>query len=188
MIVWLVWLRHVTSHGESHSESPLNKPTLDFSAHTNPISALFTGKVPKPQIRLGIATTVKMPVRDAPLHELYGNIDSSGPFDEYIDYPTLSRNPPGRRGSGQTGATGMIFKTQELTMMCNRATRLSAPSKSLPRRRSRTDLSPNGFVSGPVTPSGTIPIPHEEGRVRESDFYPPATDCSQATGRLTGWN
>lgn len=31
----------------------------------------------------------------------------------------------------------------------------SAPSKSLPKPKSRTVLFPNGFVSGPVTPSGT---------------------------------
>ncbi|KAL4865465.1 hypothetical protein BDV12DRAFT_148754 [Aspergillus spectabilis] len=38
-----------------------------------------------------------------------------------------------------------------------RATRVSAPSKSLPKLRSRTVPFPSGFVSGPVTPSDTMP-------------------------------
>ncbi|RDH35255.1 hypothetical protein BDQ94DRAFT_11437 [Aspergillus welwitschiae] len=38
-----------------------------------------------------------------------------------------------------------------------RATRVSAPSRSLPKLRDRTVLSPSGFVSGPVTPSDTTP-------------------------------
>ncbi|PWY73298.1 hypothetical protein BO83DRAFT_31200 [Aspergillus eucalypticola CBS 122712] len=37
------------------------------------------------------------------------------------------------------------------------ATRVSAPSRSLPKLRDRTVLSPSGFVSGPVTPSDTTP-------------------------------
>ena len=38
----------------------------------------------------------------------------------------------------------------------NRATRVSVPSRSLPKLRSRTVLSPSGFVWGPTTTSGKL--------------------------------
>lgn len=41
-------------------------------------------------------------------------------------------------------------------MTSHRATSLSARSRSSPRRRSRTVLSPSGFASERTTPSGTI--------------------------------
>lgn len=41
-----------------------------------------------------------------------------------------------------------------------RATRVSAPSRSLPKPRSRTVLSPSGFVWGPVTPSSKYTLFH----------------------------
>lgn len=41
----------------------------------------------------------------------------------------------------------------DLNFFSYRATRVSAPSRSLPKPRSRTVLSPSGFVWGPVTPS-----------------------------------
>lgn len=41
----------------------------------------------------------------------------------------------------------------------NRATRVSEPSRSLQRHRSRTDQFLNGSVSELVTPSGTLPTP-----------------------------
>jgi hypothetical protein len=50
-------------------------------------------------------------------------------------------------------------KADMTDFLANRATSLSARSRSSPRRRSRTAPFPNGFASERTTPSGTIISP-----------------------------
>lgn len=61
----------------------------------------------------------------------------------------------GGEGSPTTAITITSEQCADSRFLQYRATRLSARSRSSPRRRSRTARFLNGFVSVPVTPSGT---------------------------------
>lgn len=60
-------------------------------------------------------------------------------------------------GEGHSTAASIVTQPNADLDVFNRATRLSGPSRSLLRPRSRTVPFPNGFASALVTPSGTIP-------------------------------